>query len=122
MAATSETLLRTTVVDSAGQVLTVQSDSVFNLGVGNAAVDTEVVLTNGVFTALSVPTGSKAVRIRTSGAVSLTLKGVTGDVGVTISPATGAITDDLYLTLGTTPSIGILNGGASPVTARVIFL
>lgn len=124
MAATAQTVLTTTVTDTAGGTLTIANatGNTFNLGVGNAAVDQEVSLTNGVFTALTVPSGAKAVRLRLGGAVSLVLKGVTGDTGIPISPSVNPLTDDLYLTLGASPSVGILNNGASPVTIRAIWM
>lgn len=125
MASTWETLMRTTITDSTGQISTLLSDNTFPLGTGDAAVDTEVTIAATTFQALTVPTGAKAVRIRPGTAVSLTLKGVTGDTGIAITPASmpagQTVFDDVYLPLGATPSIGILNGGAGSVTLRVIF-
>ena len=91
-------------------------------GVGNGKQET-VTLTGSAFTALTVPTGSKAVLIfPADGAVSLTLKGVTGDgTGISIVPASVPINGPLFLTLGTTPSIGILNGGATS-SAEILWL
>lgn len=118
---TAQTNMVTTVTDSAGNTLTMASNNTYNLGTGNAAVDQEVVLTNGVFTALTVPAGSNRVRIRTNGGVSLVLKGVTGDTGIPITLASSALADDIYLTLGPSPTLGLLNNGAAPVTIRVLW-
>lgn len=122
MAATAQTSMTTTVTDAAGNVLNVVSSPQFNLGVGGFAVDQEVSLTNAVFTAFTVPTGAKAVRIRTNNAPSLVLKGITGDTGIPISVSATPLSDDIYLTLGATPALGILNNGASPVTVRCIWM
>jgi hypothetical protein len=81
----------------------------------------EVVTAAGsTFTALSPPTGAKAVLIRPpAGAVSLTLKGVTGDTGVTVAPASSPIQGTLFLTLGASPSLGITNGNATDRAVEV---
>ena len=77
---------------------------------------------SSTFTALSPPSGAKAVLIcPPSGTTSLTAKGVTGDTGTTIVPASTPILAPLFLTLGATPSLGILNAG-STVVADVIWL
>jgi hypothetical protein len=116
------TTMNTTVTDAAGNTETIVGGAAFPIGVGIAPVDQEVVLTNAVFTALVVPAGAKVLRLRTNGAVSLTLKGVTGDTGFPITPGSNPLADDCYWTLGANPSIGILNGGASPVTVRCIWM
>lgn len=74
------------------------------------------------FTALSPPSGAKGVLIiPPSGTTSLTLKGVTGDAGTPIVPASTPILAPLFLSLGTSPSIGILNAGAT-VTVVLIWV
>lgn len=82
-----------------------------------------VTLAGGAFTALTVPSGAKAIAIILGGATSLVLKGVTGDTGVPIAPASNPITAfDLIMPLGAAPSIGILNNNTSSQTVEVIFL
>lgn len=81
-----------------------------------------VSLTGSAFTALSPPTGATAVLILPSTNVSLTLKGVTGDTGVTIAPASNALSLPLFLPLGATPSIGITNGSSSTQTLYVYWV
>lgn len=82
----------------------------------------EVSLTGAAFTALSPPTGARAVLILPDEeAVSLSLKGVTGDTGTTMAPASNPINGPSLLFLGSSPSIGIANGG-STTTAVVIWL
>lgn len=82
-----------------------------------------VSLTGSTFTALSPPSGAKAVRIwLTSADVSLTLKGVTGDTGVVVSPASAFAGMILNLSLGTSPSIGFANGTATARVVRVLWL
>ncbi len=79
----------------------------------------DVALT-AAFTALTVPTGAVAVLIKlVSGAVTLTLKGVTGDTGIKLQSGTLS-TIPICLPLGATPSIGILSDGAGVV--EVLFL
>ena len=83
----------------------------------------EVTLTGSAFTALSPPTNAKKVRIiLPAAAVSLTLKGVTGDTGITLSPASNFIGGTVELTLGASPSLGILNGSATARLITVIWL
>jgi hypothetical protein len=72
-----------------------------------------VSLTGAAFTALSPPTGATAVLILPGALVSLTLKGITGDAGIPVTPASGPISAPLFLTLGATPALGILNPGST---------
>lgn len=87
----------------------------FAIGAGTSGKHEQVSLSGSAFTALTVPTGAKAVIIvPASGAGALTIKGITGDTGSTVRPSSNPITDlPLILPLGTTPSIGILNSGSS---------
>jgi hypothetical protein len=74
------------------------------------------------YTALTVPTGAKAMGILLPvSAVSLTLKGNTSDVGITLSPSSSFVGLDCLISLGTTPTPGILNGNTSATTCEVIF-
>lgn len=79
-----------------------------------------VSLTGSAFTALTVPSGAKAVLILCQDKVSLTLKGVTGDTGIAITPASSPVSVPVLVPLGATPSIGILNGG-STTTVEVVW-
>ncbi len=81
----------------------------------------KISLTGSAFTALTVPTGAKSVEIRVGSAISLTLKGVTGDTGITIAPASNPISAPVFLPLGASPSVGILNGSASAQTIETIW-
>ena len=78
-----------------------------------------VSLTGSAFTAFTVPSGAKSLEIRVGSAVSLTLKGITGDTGITIAPASNPIGAPVFLPLGASPSIGVANGSGS---AQVIEL
>lgn len=70
---------------------------------------------SGTFTALSPPSGAKGMRLTLpTNAASLTLKGVTGDTGVVIVGASGYTGLPIVLPLSS-PSVGILNAGASIV-------
>ncbi len=117
--------MRTTVEDATGIIADVELPPVkYGLGVpgGAAPVDTELVCPAGVFTAAVIPAGARAVKIRPGTAVSLVLKSLTGDAtGISITPATNPIGDDLYLTLGAAPTFGFLNQGATSVTIRLVF-
>ena len=75
-----------------------------------------VSLTGSAFTALSPPSGAKALLIDLGAAVSLTLKGVTGDTGIALEPASASLALPLFFPLGSSPSIGIANGSASTQT------
>jgi hypothetical protein len=93
------------------------------LQISHTSVKQEVVTATGsAFTALSPPSGAKAVLIRPpAGAVSLTVKGVTGDTGVTVAPASNPLQGDLFLTLGASPSLGIANGNATDRALTVVW-
>jgi hypothetical protein len=92
-------------------------------GAGVGGVRETITLAASVFTAISVPTGSKAIIIILGSATSLTLKGATGDAtGIALCPATNPTGLDLIMPLGASPSIGILNGLASPQNIEVILL
>lgn len=84
----------------------------------------DVSLTGSAFVALSPPVGSKMVAIvLPATAVSLTIKGVTGDgTGIAITPASNFLGLPILLPLGASPSIGILNGSATAVVATLIWL
>lgn len=69
--------------------------------------------TGSAFTALSPPTGAVAVLIEPDTNASLTLKGVTGDTGIAITPSSNVIGIPLLIPLGSSPSIGIYNGGST---------
>ena len=86
-----------------------------------------VTLTLSAFTALSPPTGSSMLvidfsRPPNSTIISLTLKGVTGDTGITLRPATNLKPIPLILPLGATPSIGIANGHSANQTIELLWL
>lgn len=94
----------------------------FAAGAGDRGDIRKVSLTGSAFTALTVPSGSKAVVIYLPAtAVSLTLKGITGDSGIAITPASNALGLPVVLPLGSSPSIGITNGGGT-VSVDVLFL
>ena len=65
---------------------------------------------------------SRANQALPSTAVSLVLKGVTGDTGTTITPATNFPGVPLLLPLGASPSIGMLNNSSTAVTVNVVFV
>ena len=96
----------------------------FGVGAGRIGKQETISLTGGAFTALTVPTGSKLLVLLLGAAptaVSLVLKGVTGDTGIAIAPASNPTGADLQIPLGATPSIGILNN-SSTVTVEAIWL
>jgi hypothetical protein len=118
---TIENALR--VEDSDGHSLEFGTPTRFSMGVASDSSDIRAVsLAGSGFTALAVPTGAKAVRIwLPATAVSLTLKGITGDTGIAITPSSNALALPVTLPLASAPSIGILNGGAT-LSVRVQFL
>ncbi len=95
----------------------------FSPGAGVAGKRETVSLAGSAFTALSPPSGSKAVILILGAAVSLTLKGVTGDgTGIALTPATNPTGMDAIIPLGASPSVGILNGSASVQTIEALWL
>ena len=89
-------------------------------GTGQGKRET-VTLNASSFTALSPPANSKAVIILLGTAVSLTLKGITSDTGVVLTPTTGPLGIDLIIPISS-PSIGIHNGSGSSQTVECIWL
>lgn len=82
----------------------------------------ETVTLNAGFNALSPPSGAKAVCIIPAlTAASLILKGVTGDVGIPIVPASAYHGLPAMIPLGASPSLGIANSGAASSATIVWF-
>lgn len=86
-----------------------------------------VSLTLSTFTALSPPTGAKALVIEwdkepNDSIINLTLKGITGDTGIKLLPASSQPKIPLVLPLGASPSIGITNGEASTQVIELLWL
>lgn len=90
-------------------------------GVGNGKRE-QVTITASAFTALSPPSGAKAVLLILGTATGLTLKGVTGDTGITLTPTSSPLGIDAILPLGASPSIGITSANTSNQTVDVIWL
>lgn len=89
-------------------------------GLGPGEMD-RVSLTASTFNALSPPTGAKAVMIFVGSAVSLVLRGISGDTGVALTPASAPIALPVILPISS-PSIGIYNGSASAQSVDLIWL
>ena len=88
-------------------VLGVDSDVV-----GQSGQRQTIAIASG-FNALTVPSGASCVVIQVmSGAVTLTLKGVTGDTGIVLQ--SGTLTSfPICIPLGTSPSLGIDSDGTA---------
>jgi hypothetical protein len=82
----------------------------------------QVTVTASTFTALSPPTGAKAYYIDLGEAVGITLKGVTGDTGVKVTPASTPVGIPAFGPLGSSPSIGLASSHASNQTVTVYWL
>ena len=83
----------------------------------------KVTLTLSAFTALSPPSGAKALMILLpTTVINLTLKSITGDGGTTIVPATNTSGVPLLLPLGSSPNIGILNNHTSNQIVDIVWL
>ena len=116
--------LSLTVVATDGTVVTVYNPPpiTWTPGVGNGDRRVYSIATI-TFQALVIPTGSRyAIIIPQAGAVSLVLKGVTGDTGTTARPASSPIDGPILVTLGATPSLGILNSAGSTQTVEVLMV
>jgi len=79
-------------------------------------------LTASAFTSITVPSGVNAVMLVLGAAFNLVLKGITGDTGINLVPTTNPLGIDVFLPLGASPSLGILNNHTSAQTIEVIFL
>lgn len=90
-------------------------------GVGVQPVVQIISLTGSAFTALTPPAGAVFCCLALGNAVSLTLKGVTGDTGLALTPATNPLGLDAMFPLGASPSIGIANGNTSAQPIAVIW-
>lgn len=77
-------------------------------------------LAGSTFTALTVPTGAKRMAIFLNGATLISLKGVTGDAGISLVGATADPADVVYLPINTTV-IGLLNSLATAQVVEVVF-
>ena|SRR5258708_1230532 len=123
MAALAEIYVRVLVTDPTGIAqYREQAPARFGPGAGTTGKRETVSLPGSTFTALSPPAGAKALCIILGQATSLTLKGITGDTGVALTPASNAIGFDAILPLGASPSIGILNGNASGQSVDLLWL
>ncbi len=85
----------------------------FAPGAGDFIKVEKITVTASTFTALSAPTGARALLLILGQATGLTLKGVTGDTGTTLCPTTLPIGLDLIIPLGATPSIGLASSNTS---------
>lgn len=122
MAAIARVRLEVEVTGNDGvPAITYETTLRFTPGTGSGKRET-VSLPAATFTSLTVPTGSQYVLILPAeGATSLYLKSVTGDGGILIEKTSAPLNGPKLLSLGASPSIGILNSGAV-TTAEVIWL
>lgn len=121
MAQLAEIYLRATVTDSTGVILNRELPPVRFSPASGLPKQEVVSLTGSASTVLSPPTGAKAVLIELGTATSITLKGLSGDTGTTVSPTSNPIGGDLFLWLGATPSITLTNGGSTVSVAVIWF-
>lgn len=113
-------LLRAIANDGSGDTERFEvAPATFNTAVAPNGKREPVALVNG-FTALTVPSGAVWCAIRmVSGAITATVKGVTGDTGIVWQ--SGTLTALPFCTpLGTAPSIGITANGAG--VAEILWL
>lgn len=94
----------------------VEAEMVFSPGTG-LPKEEWVTLASG-FNALTAPSGATAVTIFTEETVSLTLKGITGDTGIALTPASNVKKGFVHLPVSS-PSIGLAASGAA--TIRVLW-
>ncbi len=112
MATTGDIVLSAVVNDGSRNTQQFYSAPTISDVVGTNGKREDVALT-AAFTALSPPTGASAVLIKVvSGAVTLTLKGVTGDTGIKMQSA-ALTTIPICIPLGSSPSIGVLSDGTA---------
>lgn len=122
MPSLARVVLEASVQDGRETLPLVYRDILAAIGAGTNGKRETVSLTgSSTFTALTVPSGAKAVLILVGTNASLTLKGVTGDTGIALTPSSNAAGYPVLLPLGTSPSIGILNAGTT-ASVEVIWL
>lgn len=109
-------------MDGSGLSLNRKIRTRFTVGVGANGQRQTISLTGSAFTSLTVPSGSKLVMLFLDGAISLVLKGITGDSGITLAPSTNPIGVDALIPLGASPTIGILNNSTSTQVIEICFL
>jgi len=115
MASTATVSASVTSNDGARDRISVPVSTTVTVATAMADGKVETYALTAAFQALTVPTGSQGVLIRlVSGAVTLTLKGVTGDTGIVLQSGTLS-TVPIMVPLGTSPSIGILSSGTGVV-------
>lgn len=124
MASIADVKMEITVSDATGVTAHHKSSKKFSPASALVAGKLETVtLTQSAFTALSPPTGARAVALMIpTTAISLTLKGITGDTGVKIAPTSNCVGIDALIPLGTSPSIGIANGDTSDLVIQVLWM
>lgn len=81
-----------------------------------------VTVTASAFTAFTVPSGAQHLVIRPGTSIKLTLKGVTGDTGVVITPTSNPTGAETHLSLGASPSVGLTSAHSSDQTVELIWL
>lgn len=119
MAATAEIRIALTVTTSEGTRRTLIDETVRWAPAQNPDVRTYSVAAS-TFQSITIFTGAKYIFIDPKGSTSLTIKGVTGDSGCPISPSSAPIDGPICLTLGSSPTLGILNGASSTQEFEVI--
>lgn len=93
------------------------------VGAGTTGKRETVTISASAFTALSPPSGAKAVLLILGSATGLTLKGVTGDAtGITLTPSTNPLGIDAFLPLGATPSLGLASSNTADQDIEVLWL
>lgn len=117
----AELMLRLSVREGADYV--VDEDLYENERFATSILKQETITVNAAtFQQLTVPTGARLLVIELGTAEAITLKGVTGDTGVKLTPASDPLGLPAIIPLGDTPSVGILNGDASAVDLPLTWL
>lgn len=111
---TARLLVRFVVVDD--ETETTQDRRDFESEIASPILAQHTVALSSGFNALSPPSGATHVLIEpVSGAVTWTLKGVTGDTGIALAAASTLPTRPVCIPLGTSPALGITTNGAGVV-------
>ncbi len=123
MAALAEIHLRISVTDVSGLAIVREPPPVrFGPGAGTTGQRQSVALPGATFTALVPPAGSKLVVLMLGQATALVLKAVTGDQGFPLSPVANPLGVDCIFSLGSNPSLGILNNNGAAQSIDVLWL
>ena len=104
--------------DSDSEIVILDSGLITKYFTNDVIQTQNVSLTAGAFTAFTVPSNAKGLMVDVGSVRSLALKGVTGDVGISLDSNCPVL---VPLTRDASSTVGILNRNATAQTVRIYF-